>query len=121
VSSQKRRDASSWQYLEELVLKSHVGLWLKANAGTEDVGQGTALLSESVDNWSALWDKRSLKHVGEDAQNGVESLVVLGGGTVIRVRLPGDTGHQLGDQNQIDDQWRGKERVLADIEEAVKR
>jgi hypothetical protein len=48
----------------------------------------------------------------------VEVLVVLGGDCVGRV-LPGDTSHHLGDENKIDDQWRGQERVLTDIEETT--
>lgn len=55
-----------------------------------------------------------LEHVAEDAQHAVEALVL---GTLL-VRLPGDTGHHLGDDDEIDDQRRGQERVLADVEDA---
>lgn len=49
--------------LEKLVLKSHVGLRLQANAGTEDVGDSRALLSQSVDNRSSGRGQRGLKNV----------------------------------------------------------
>jgi hypothetical protein len=98
------------------VLKSHVRLWLKTNTGAEDVSQSATLLGKGVDDWSSRWSKRSLKHVAEDAQYAMELLVVLGSNTV-GLRLPGDTGHQLGDEDQIDDQWRSQKGVLADIEE----
>jgi hypothetical protein len=47
-------------HLEQLVLKSHVRLWLQSNAGAEDVGERSTLLSEGVDNWSARRGKGGL-------------------------------------------------------------
>jgi hypothetical protein len=38
---------------EQLVFERHVGFGLETDAGTEDVGQGIALLSESVDDGGA--------------------------------------------------------------------
>ena len=58
-------------------------------------------------------DKTYLKHVAEHAEDAVESLVLLG----FR-GLPSDTGHHFSNEDQIDDQRRGKERILADIEHA---
>ena len=55
--------------LEQLVLKGHVRLRLKTNAGTEDVGQGSTLLGESVDNGSARRSQRGLEHVAEDTED----------------------------------------------------
>jgi hypothetical protein len=55
-----------------------------------------------------------LEHVAENAEHAVETSI-LGFGTV---GLPLDAGHHLGYENQIDDQRRGEERVLADIEDA---
>jgi hypothetical protein len=46
---------------EEFVLESHIGLWLQANAGAEDVGERSALLSKSINYWGAWWRKRSLE------------------------------------------------------------
>ena len=99
------------------MLKGHVILWLKTNTCTEDVGQSTSLLSKSVDNWCSRWGQRSLEHIAEDAENTVEVLEVLGGSTVVGVSLPLDTSHHLGNDDEINDQWRSKERVLTDIEE----
>lgn len=99
------------------MLKSHVGLRLKTDAGTEDVGQSTALLSKCIDNWRSGWSQRSLEHVAEDAENAVEVLVVLSGNTIAGLCLPGDTSHHLGDQNQINDERGSQQGILADIEE----
>lgn len=49
--------------LEQLVLKSHVVLGLESNTGTEDVGESSTLLAESVDNRSASWGQRGLGQV----------------------------------------------------------
>jgi len=38
---------------KHLVLQGHVRLWLKANAGAEDVGQCSALLSQGIYDWCA--------------------------------------------------------------------
>ena len=38
-----------YYYLEKLVLKGHVRFWLKTNTCTKDVGQGPALLRQSID------------------------------------------------------------------------
>ena len=105
--------------LEKLVLQSHVVLRLETDAGTEDVGQRTSLLSKSVDDWSAWRGQWSLEHVAENAEHAVEVLEVLGGNTVVGGSLPLDTSHHLSDQDKIYDQWRSKKRILADIEEAI--
>lgn len=86
------------------MLESHIVLGLKANTGTEDVGQGTTLFGESIDDWSSRRSQRSLQHVAEDAQDTVEVLVILscsaiGGG------LPGDASHHLCKNDKIDDEW----------------
>jgi hypothetical protein len=47
-------------HLEELVLEGHVALGLQTDAGTEDVGQGSALLGKRVDDRSARRRERSL-------------------------------------------------------------
>jgi hypothetical protein len=94
--------------LEKLVLQSHVVLRFKSNTSTEDVSQSTTLLSKSVDNRSSWWSQWSLEHVAENAENTVEALEVLGGDTIAGVCLPLNTGHHLGNDNKIDDQWRCK-------------
>ncbi len=49
----------------------------------------------------------------------METLVVLGGDPIAGAGLPLDACHHLGGQDQIDDQGRGKERVLTDIQDPV--
>ena len=102
------------------MLQSHVILRLKANASLEDVDQSTSLLSKSIDDRSARRGQGCLEHEAEDAKHAVEVLEVLGGSTVAGVSLPLNTSHHLGDNNQINDQWRSKQRVLADIEDPLR-
>jgi hypothetical protein len=45
---------------EQLVLQSHVVLWLEAEESTENVGESSTLLGESVDDRSAGWSERCL-------------------------------------------------------------
>lgn len=98
------------------MLQSHVILRLKTNAGLEDVDQSASLLGKSVDNRSTRRSQGSLKHEAENAEHAVEVLEILYGSTVAGMSLPLNTSHHLGDNNQINDQWRSKKRVFADIE-----
>jgi hypothetical protein len=101
------------------VLKSHVVLRLETNTSTENVGQSTSLLGKSIDNWCSGRGQWSLEHVAENAKHTVEVLEVLGGSAVVGMSLPLDAGHHFGDEDKINDQWRSKQRILADIEEAI--
>lgn len=98
------------------MLKSHVRLRLETNAGTEDVGQGSALLSKSVDNGSARRRQRSLEHVAKNTEDAVEVLVALGRSGI----LPLNTRHHLSNDDKVNDEGRSKKRVLADVEQAGK-
>jgi hypothetical protein len=114
----KSRPQVKWHlHLEQLVLQSHVVLRLQANACAEDVGQSTSLLSKSIDDWSSWRSQRCLEHVAKNAENTVEVLEILGSDAIIGVCLPLDASHHLSDDNQINDQWGRKQRVLADVEE----
>ena len=95
--------------LEKLVLQGHVVLRLETNTGTEDVDQGTSLLSKSIDDWCSWRGQWSLKHVAEDAENGMESGEILGSNSIGGVSLPFDASHHLSEDHKIDDQWRSKE------------
>lgn len=83
------------------MLKRHVRLRLKTNAGAEDVGQSSALLGQSVDDGRARRRHGRLEHVAEHAEHAVEVLVVSA------VGLPLDAGHHLSDDDEIDDQGGG--------------
>lgn len=96
------------------MLEGHVRLNIETNAGTEDVGKGGSLLGQGIDDWGSRWGQWGLEHVGEDGQDWVELLVLLGGSGT-SMSLPGDTGHHLSNNGQIQDERRGKEGVLADV------
>jgi hypothetical protein len=100
------------------VLQSHVVLRLQANACAEDVSQSTSLLSKSVDDWSSWRSQGSLEHVAENAENTMKVLEILSSSAIIGVCLPLDTSHHLSDDDQINDQWGRKQRVLTDVEES---
>lgn len=103
------------------MLEGHLALGLEADAGAEDVGQGGTLLAKGVDDGGARGRQRGLEHVAEDREDAVEAAEVLGGGVGVgRAGLPLDAGHHLGDEDEVDDEGRGQEGVLADIEEARK-
>jgi hypothetical protein len=97
------------------VLESHVRLWLQSHAGTENVGERSTLLGQGVDDWSTRGSERCLEHVAQDAEDAVETSKVLAS---LVTSLPLNTGHHLSDENEIDDQRRSQERVLADVEDA---
>lgn len=101
------------------MLESHVRLGLETNACTEDVGQSGALLGKRVDDGSSGRGQGSLEHVAQNTEDAVEALVLGSGGTVGGSSLPLDTGHHLGNDDQINDQGRGEEGVLADVEHAI--
>lgn len=106
--------------LEQLVFKRHVGLGLKTDAGTEDVGESTTLLGKGVDNRGASWDERSLsrkllemgitkgkttvktylEHIAQNAEHAMETLVITS-----LFRLPLNSSHHLGHKDEINDQW----------------
>lgn len=91
----------------------HIRFRLQTHAGTEDVGQRAALFGECIDDRRTGWSQRRLQHVAEDGKHAVEALVL-----VLALTLPLNTRHHLSDEHKVDDQRRGKERVLADIEDS---
>ena len=101
------------------MLKRHIILRLETDTSTENVGQGTSLFSKGIDHWSTWWGQWRLEHVAEDAKNAMEVLEIFGGDAIIGWSLPLDSGHHLGNQDKINDQRRGKEGVLADVEESA--
>lgn len=92
--------------LEELVLECHVILWLKPDAGAEDVRQCSALLVERIDDRRTRWCERSLQHVAQNAENSMEPRP-LSIRTVFTVSTPLNAGHHLSDDHKVDDQRRG--------------
>lgn len=111
--------SASWADLEELVLQGHFRLRLEANTSTEDVGQCRTLFSQSVHNRGARRSQGSLEHVAEDAEDAVELLELSSLVAVIGDSLPLDTGHHLSHHHEVNNQGRGQERVLADIEQSI--
>lgn len=97
------------------MLKSHVGLRSQPKTSAEDVGHSGALLVKGVDNRGAGRSARSLKHVTQNAEHAVETLVVLSGSTSGGVCFPGNTGHHLGNDSEIDDEGTRQEGVLTNV------
>ena len=126
---------SSLSSSEQLVFQSHIVLWLKTNAGTENVGHSGTLLGESVDDRSAGRSKRCLKivsyrlvkffnmsidlqadlqHVRQNTEDTVEALV-LHRHAISRYSPPGDTGHHLCNDGQVQDERAGKEGIFTNV------
>lgn len=97
---------------EELVLERHVTLWLKTNASAEDVGESSPLLRQGIHDRSAWRCQRSLEHIAKNAQHRVETTKILLG-----LRLPLDTRHHLGYEDEIDDERGCQKRVFADVKD----
>jgi hypothetical protein len=100
------------------VFQGHVILGLETNTSTEDVDQGTSLLSKSIDDRGAGRCQGRLEHITENAENTMELGIVFSSNAISGLSLPLDTSHHLGENNKIDNQRRSKKRVLADIEES---
>src|ERR1700677_5007203 len=90
---------------KQLVLQSHVRLRLKANTCSEDVGESTALLGESIDDRGPGRSQWCLQHVAEDAENTVETLIILVA-CFSAASLPLNASHHLSQNHQVDDQGR---------------
>ena len=101
------------------MLEGHVRLRLETDTSPEDVGHGSTLLGESVDDRSARGSQGGLEHVAQDAEHTVEVLVVDGGGAIGRHGLPLDAGHHLSKDHKINDERRRQEGILADVEKTV--
>jgi hypothetical protein len=67
----------------------------------------------------ARGSQRSLEHVAKDTEDAVEVLEFSSLVAVVRSSLPLDTSHHLSNHHKINDQGRGKERILADVEQTV--
>lgn len=101
------------------MLKRHVRIGLQADTGTEDVRQCSALLGKCIDNGRAWRRERSLEHVGKDAEDAVEALeLIVGALRAGGLRLPLNTRHDLGHEDQVDNERRGQQRVFTNVEEA---
>lgn len=116
--------------LEQLVFQHHIRLGLQADARTEDVGQGAALLGQGVDDGRPRGRERGLEHVAQDGEDAVEgfvfpfsflssltvSVVVIGAGA--RRQPPLDAGHHLGDEHEVDNERGSEEGVFTDVEDS---
>ena len=111
LSAQQRRGKENLLAVSlELGLEQHLVLGRKTDASAEDVLHGRALLGQGVDDLGADGDKGSLEHVGQDGEDRVEGSVL---GHVLSLVL--DTGHELGQDDQVQDQGRGQEGILAGV------
>lgn len=100
------------------MLQSHVRLGGQSNTSAEDVGHSCALLSKRVDDGGSRRGQRGLQHVAENAEDAVESLVVLGGSTAGGMGFPADASHELCHKTEINNEWTGQKRVFTDVRHA---
>lgn len=99
---------STPQPLEEPVFESHGGFRRQADTGTEDVGQRRSLLRQRIHHRSSGWRQWRLQHVAENAQDTVKVLIRRCGPVTV-LGLPLYSCHHFGNQDEIDDERRGKE------------
>lgn len=94
-------------------LQKDVTQILQSKTSLEEPFDGVPLPSERVDDVVAGLDEGRLEHVGQEREDGVERLVLgfLVGGAVL------NAGEELGEDGQVEDEWRGEERVFAFVED----
>ena len=124
----------TWVVLEHLMLQRHVGLRLKTDTSTEDIGQSATLLSQCVDDGRSRWCQGSLvsvslfiitgfkdtylQHVAQNTENTMEALIILSTRSITISSFPSDSSHHLGNDHEVNDQRRREKRVFTDIEQA---
>ena len=100
--------ASVHGHLPDTSLKQQVTAALETDASLQECLQRVALPVQAVDDVGTRLDKRSLQHVGEQRKNRIERLELVGCGGVTVL----DTGEQLGEDGQVEDEGSSQERVL---------
>mmetsp|Transcript_21119 Transcript_21119/g.49874 ORF Transcript_21119/g.49874 Transcript_21119/m.49874 type:complete len:552 (-) Transcript_21119:169-1824(-) len=106
----RRRLLQALQSALESVLERHVVLGTETQAGSHDVLDGLALREQRIDHGSPVGNQRSLEHVRQEREDGVESFP-LG----LALLLDGDALAELSEDHQVVDERRGQERVLAGV------
>merc|ERR1711972_616380 len=97
VSKQAARKSAHRR--SETVLKAHVGLRRQADTSLEDVLDGGALSSQSIDHWRAARHQRRFGHVGEQREHRVEAPEF-----VIPLLLEADALAELAKKHKVQDQ-----------------
>jgi hypothetical protein len=96
------------------VLEEHVVVGREADAGAQQIVDAGALLEERVDDGRTLRHLRRLAQVRQHRQHRAQRPVVGDGAAVVDARHR-DAAAQLGDQRQVQNQWRRQQRVLARV------
>jgi hypothetical protein len=78
------------------MLKQHVILRRKPNAGTEEIFHSHALLAERIDNRSTWWYERSFEHEAENGEDRMERCEIR---HVVGAIL--DATHEFGNYSEI--------------------
>ena len=81
---------------------------LESQASLHERLKGVPLARQRVDRCESGLHERCLQHERQQGENRVEALKLLR--LVVAV---GDTSHELGEKDQIDDEGGGKEGILA--------
>jgi len=93
-----------------LVLEKHVVVGSETDAGTEDVLDALTLTGKSIDDRGARGDHGALEEIAEDGEDGGKAL-----GLLHVLGLVGDTGHELGEDDEIGHERSSKKGVLAGV------
>ena len=102
------RRCSYGNRLPDARLQQEVAAAFETNAGLEESLECVALAVEAVDDIGARLDERSLKHVRQEREHGVERLEVTARGRLAVL----DAGEELGDDREVENEGRREQRVL---------
>ncbi len=80
---------------------------LQAQASLEEHLERVPLPAQAVDDIGAGLDQRRLQHVREEREDAVERLEVADL-AIARYFAIGDARQELGENDEIEDQWRGE-------------
>ena len=90
-----------------LVFQKHVVDRGQATTCPKDVLNACLLAEQGIYHWGALWHQWGLAQVTEEGQDGVELLIL-----VITLDLEADALAQLGQDDQVQNDGAGQQRVL---------
>lgn len=91
------------------VLEEKIIVAVKSSTGLENVIEGILLSVEGVDEWGISISEWGLAEISEGGENAVEA------GEFLVTDLVLNSLEDLGEENQVENNWSGKERILTDV------